>query len=269
MNQVFNFQRFARLVNRNWADNKKRYVLSILAFIGLLSLWYMFLLMVENNPVFRVEFQVGVYFFCLYLGGAIFASQYFRDLGSKSKGINYLMTPASILEKFLCSLLYGIVMLFIVLTLAFYFVDVIIISVSNMINESLGKPLPRSEVANVFVAHKSNKDLPAYLFLAFLAIQSFFLLGSVYFKNYSFIKTAIAFFILFIVFVSIEGYFQRNILRGGFINHVREYRVLSDAPYRLVKLPTWLSGVTFGLLKYALPPIFWCTTYFRLKEKEI
>lgn len=268
MNQVFNLQRFTLLVNRNWTDNKKRYTLSILAFIGLLFLWYLFILMVNNTKKFEVEFQAGVYFFCLFLGGAIFASQFFRDLGTKPKGINYLMTPASILEKFLCSLLYGIVMLFIVLTLAFYFVDVIMISLANMINQSVDNGLPRSKVSNVFVLDEQNKDLSIYLFFAFLAIQSFFLLGSVYFKNYSFIKTAITFFILIIVFVFLESYFQGNILRGGFINHISEYRVFGE-PDKIVKLPSWLSGVTFGLLKYALPSIFWCTTYFRLKEKEI
>ncbi len=268
MNQVFNLQRFTLLVKRNWADNKKRYVLSIIAFIGLLFLWFMFIQMVDKRRVYNDVFQRQTYFFCLFFGGAIYASQFFRDLGSKPKGINYLMAPASILEKFLNGLLYSIVLLFIVLTLVFYFVDVTMIYIFNKINVSMGYASSRSNVANVFIVKEHNKNIVLYLLLAFVSIQSFFLLGSVYFKRYSFIKTIIALFILFFLFISWMGYFHSKIVPGNFTDGFSKYEVYTNHIIQL-EVPVWFSDVLFNLLKYGVPLVLWYATYFRLKEKEI
>src|SRR5687767_3607258 len=106
MNPVFDFKRFSLLVARHRAENRKRYILSVLAFIGLLSMWFLFMAMIEKRVPYMPQMQRGTYFFCLLLGGALYASQHFRDLGNKPRAISYLMTPASVLEKLLCSLFF-------------------------------------------------------------------------------------------------------------------------------------------------------------------
>src|SRR5688500_15360809 len=106
MNQFFSFHRFTLLVQKHWADNKKRYGLSVLAFAGLLIGWFVLTMFMSEGQLMEVELQLGTFFVLLFVTGTFYASQYFSDLNSKSKAANFLLVPASNLEKFLCSLLY-------------------------------------------------------------------------------------------------------------------------------------------------------------------
>src|SRR5215218_3480762 len=102
MNQFFSFKRFTLLVLKHWADNKKRYGLSVLAFIGLLITWFVLTMLTgfDNKPMGK-EVQTITFFFALFAVGTFYASQYFSDLGSRAKGINFLLVPASAFEKIL------------------------------------------------------------------------------------------------------------------------------------------------------------------------
>jgi hypothetical protein len=127
MNQTFSFGRFSLLVKNHWAENKKKYLLSIPAFMGLLLLWFLFILLTKDWDPMAEGIQQVTYFFSLFGLGIIYASQFFGDLGSRPKAINYLMVPASTLEKFLCSLLYSTAIFFAVFTIGFYIVDVLMV----------------------------------------------------------------------------------------------------------------------------------------------
>ena len=50
MNQFFSLKRFNLLVLKHWADNRKRYGLSVLAFIGLLIAWFLFIMLTDEQP---------------------------------------------------------------------------------------------------------------------------------------------------------------------------------------------------------------------------
>ena len=123
MNQFFSFKRFSLLVMKHWADNRKRYGLSALAFIGLLITWFVFTMLtgMDDYPMGKAAQQI-TFFLSLFAVGTFYASQYFRDLGSRSKGINFLLVPASVFEKLLCSVLYTVVLFFVVFVTAFYLV---------------------------------------------------------------------------------------------------------------------------------------------------
>jgi hypothetical protein len=65
---------------------------------------------------------------------------------------------------------------------------------------------------------------------------------------------------------------MKSILRGNFDDNIITYRVQVQPNYyhyQVVQLPTWVLVVILGLVKYAVPLFLWCTTYFRLKEREI
>jgi len=193
MNQFFSFKRFTLLVLKHWADNKKRYGLSVLAFIGLLITWFVFTLLVEPDIRMPKDVQQITYFFSLFVVGTFYASQYFSDLGSRSKGINFLLVPASAFEKLLCSLLYTVVLFFVVFTTIFYIVDSLMVAISSNLpgnNEVNGKPT----VVNVFkiIILRFNRDSTINFLLLYFSVQSVFLLGSVFFEKYSFIFLAAA-----------------------------------------------------------------------------
>jgi hypothetical protein len=279
MNQVFSFQRFTLVVAKHWAENKRRYVLSVLAFIGLLSLWFLFLLFFIQRS-FDEDKQIGTYLFSLYLGGAIYASQYFRDLGSRPRAINYLMTPASTAEKVLCSLLYTLVLFFVVCTVAFYLVDFVFVAIANVIHPYYNGSVrfdgeaAKAVVTNVFDVHTNKPSTyensvsePVFFIAAFS--QTAFLLGSIYFSRYSFIKTVIALFLLFVLMLTLATWYQKQVLPGSFGSNITQYEVRTDSAFKLVQLPPWVGSLIWVLSIFVLIPLLWLTTYFRLKEKEV
>ncbi len=276
MNQMFNFQRWNLLIAKHWADNRKRYSLSIIAFVGLLLVWFLFVAISDPVDPFAPGLQQVTYFFSLFLVGPFYASQYFRDLGSRPKGINYLLTPASVFEKFLCGWLYALVLFFVVFTALFYLVDVIVVSLANMFHASYVTPADgviakKAEVVNVFTMGGDREPVSLYLLLIYMAVQSAALLGSVYFSQYSYIKTAITICLLFILLYIIESWFSRNLMPQGVIrNEFTFYQVKVDEDTsKLVTLPKWVGTIIGVLLQFGFPPIFWASTYFRLKEKEV
>lgn len=273
MNQFFSFQRFSLLVLKHWADNRKRYGLSALAFIGLLITWFVFTMLtgMDSYPMGR-EAQQITFFLSLFAVGTFYASQYFRDLGSRSKGINFLLVPASSFEKLLCSLLYTVVLFFIVFVAAFYFVDVLMVAIANSLpaNEVNRKP----EVINVFkiLLLRFNRDSTINFLLFFFSVQSAFLLGSVYFEKYSFIKTIISGFVGCFILFCLMYFFSQELLPDGDYpsGFLTAYRVHVDGVNdHLVQVPRWIGEVFRFLVMYAVAPFLWIVTYYRLKEKQV
>lgn len=277
MNQTFNFQRWSLLVAKHWAENKKRYLLSIVAFMGLLFMWYLFIGISDPSDPFAPGLQHVTYYFALILIGPFYASQYFRDLSSRPKGTNFLLTPASVFEKFLCSWLYALVLFFVVFTAAFYLVDAIVVSLANVLHPSYSGPLQgqglamKAQVTNVFNIWSGKDNMSYYFLLTFFAIQSAALLGSIYFHQYSYIKTAISLCVLFIVIYVGSAWFQNSFMPPGhFQNGFSFYRVWGDEDTsKLVQLPGWVDTIISVLFKFGFPLVFWVSTYFRLKEKEV
>ncbi len=278
MNQTFSFHRFSLLLKKHWADNKKRYFLAIAAFMGLLLCWFVFVMLTDSYDPMAKGLQQVSYYFPLFLIGGFYASQFFSDLSSRPKGINFLMVPASILEKFLCSLLYTLVFFFVVYTAAFYLVDALMVLAANAAhpgyNEIVNGVAPaKASIANVFTSDEfgTNGNIAWYIFLVLIGVQSFYLLGSVYFEKYSFIKTSIAGFLIALFFFLLIYFFNEVFMPdGGYHNGISGYRIdRQNGESLLVQLPEWIGKALQYLFMYALPPLFWAATYFRLKEKQV
>jgi hypothetical protein len=274
MDQFFSFKRFTLLVLKHWADNKKRYTLSVFAFIGLLITWFVLTILTgfERIPMGR-EVQTITFFFLIFGVGTFYASQYFNDLGSRAKGLNFLLVPASAFEKLLCSLLYTALLFLVVFLASFYLVDVLMVSIANAIPASV-QPGDKAVVVNVFdmTMLPFNKDMAFNYIFTFLSVQSAFLLGSVYFEKYSFIKTIIGVFILGFIILCLVFFFYEELLPPG--HHIKgfltSYLVREDGVNdRLIQIPGWIGKTLQFLLMYAIAPFLWIVTYYRLKEKQV
>lgn len=274
MNQFFSFKRFSLLVSKHWADNKKRYTLAILAFIGLLITWFVFSILTgfDRVPMGR-QVQMITFFFSLFTVGTFYASQFFNELGTRPKAINFLLVPASAFEKLLCSLLYTVVLFLVVFITSYYAVDMLMVGIAKAITPTV-QTGEKIAVANVFdmVSIPFNNDTTLNFLFFFLSIQSAFLLGSVYFEKYSFIKTIIGGFIVgFIVFCLTFLFYEELLPPGhhpkGFLT---SYLVHVDGINdRLVQIPDWIGKVLRFLLLYGIAPFLWIVTYYRLKEKQV
>lgn len=294
MNQSFDINRWWLLVGKHWSENRKKYMLSLVAMAGLLLVWYLFAMITGSENIAHKDMQAGTYYFGLYIVGCFYASMLFAELGSKTKGLNYLVVPASHLEKLVCALFYGAVVFFVCYTSIFYVLDVFMVKVINAVEYSHwlkshtpGNVFVAHEVANVFIASDQHRDEPnafLYLLLGYFVLQAAFMLGSVYFSRFSFIKTFISLLLIGLVIAFLcDKIIFRMLPPGSFHNGIVSYKLFTvknvpsggvmiysdSANDKLVSLPLWINDLLLFLLKFAFAPVFWAATYFRLKEKEI
>jgi hypothetical protein len=281
MNQVFDFQRWLLLTGKHWSENRKKYLLSMVAMLALLIIWYSFVLLIERMHPYPEEMQVTTYYIGLAIVGCLYGSMLFGDLASGPKAMHHLSVPASHLEKLMCGLFYGIVLFFVCYTALFYLVDFTMVKIANGILEKFWREhdpshvWSRFKVANVFARPQgAESDFPNiyfYFLVIYFNLQSAFILGSIYFAGYSFIKTCISLLVVFLIMVFYIANVADSIMpRGTFYEGFFAYRIAEEGPVeRGAKFADWLSATLKFLFMYGFLPILWLATYFRLKEKEV
>ncbi len=248
MNQYFSFHRFRLLVLKHWADNQKRSTLAILASTGLLFAWFIlnFFWLQEDTA----DVQEGTYLFVLIAGTALYTSQYFNHLASRTRANNLLLLPASTFEKLLCGLLYTVVLFFLVATAVFYIAGGLAVAISNALTDN-GEKVTLINTFSVDFFHFHNGHQLINYVLVFLFIQAVFLLGSVYFSKYSFVKTVITCLIFSLTVMGLVYIIDE------WITPIDINETMPDSMVMLL--------IVFG---YAIAPLLWLATYFRLKSKQ-
>ncbi len=269
MNQFFSLKRFSLLVVKHWADNRRRYHLSTVAIFGLLNAWFVFLMLSDSSPAMGQEVQQITFYLGLFATGTFYSSQYFRDLGSRERGSNFLLVPASTFEKLLCSILYSVVFFFLVYLGVYYLADGLLVALINASHDS-----KIATVTNVFsvTIFPENSDFTISLVLFYFAVQAAFLLGSVFYSKYSFVKTIITGFLAWFVIFCLLFFLYEHLLPPGeyFEGSVTSYRIYVDGVNdHMVTIPRWMIDVIGFIGRYAIPPFLWVATYFRLKEKQV
>ncbi len=271
--------RWSALLALHWADNRKRYLLALPAMMGLLLVWYCFLTIMDRFDPLDEGMQQVTYISGLLVVGCLYASTIFAEFDSKAKAIAWLSVPASALEKLLCGLLFGVVVFFVVYNVVFYLVDIPMVRLTNELIARQHRVWPGgysvgpSKIYNVFTGKGDDPmDQRYHLYLlSYLAIQAAFVLGSIYFTRYAFIKTAVA-LLLFVLFFTI---FQSRIIeralpggfrRGPFFDWIKGDGTLN---VKIIRISPLIETALGFLLLYGIPPVFWITTYFRIKEKEV
>ena len=275
MNQTFSFQRFSLLVAKNWAENKKRYLLSLVAYISLVFVWYVFVMITDDSHPMAKNLQEVTFFFSLVLVGPFFASQFFSELGSKTKATSYLMVPASNLEKLLCSILYTTILFLILFVVAFYFVDFIAVLIANAFHPSYNGVTTvngvtiKAQAVNIFNVGKPSDNVAYYFLTSFFAIQSVALLGSIYFQKYSYIKTVISLTLILLISAFLVFEVMGSMLPTPAAFTGVEYRIFDGEKMKIIELPEWTQNLVEYFFLFGFTIVFWVTTYFRLKEKEV
>jgi len=265
--------------------------------------FFIIYLMLNGDGYFHMELQVIYFFTGLFLVGCLFASVLFSELSSKSKGIFYLTVPASHFEKFLCALFYGLIFFTAVYSGIFYMVDTTVVKVSNNIryNEWLlqqklykatpdvygfqeDQPFKPAPVVNVFYYEKDSENVTDYVpdekhkepnyywwvWLGFFAAQAIYLLGSVYYGAYSFVKTTICLMVVaaffYFLFQSIDIAWRYGSETYYTFDHASLYK---DTVHYIFRIPKGVLDTELFILKYVFTPLFWFVAILRLKEKQV
>lgn len=261
MSPTFSFSRLGKLIAKQFYENSRLYLISTLALLGLLSLAFTFWITVAG-PNYQEEETYFIFLFGLFLAGAIFASMSFNMLGRKDKGIYWLGIPATHLEKLVCTILFSVVLFFIVYCLCFYLVKSIALTYLD------------SRVGAIYTEMNGSNDgfgsVFKYFLYAYFAVQSLYLLGSVYFSRYSFIVTTVVGALVMFLFI----YYITQIDRFMEPDSWELFTVKrADANVQDSYFLYSVSPTVVDIIKYAVQflwvPVFWVATWYRLKEKEI
>ncbi|WP_400262690.1 hypothetical protein ACFX5U_05215 [Sphingobacterium sp. SG20118] len=272
MSNVFNFNRLCALIRRQWVSVGRIYLMSLVILAGIFIAFYGF-----NCYKYFVELKVGnnigenlfsfrTPLFCI-LGLffiTVISGSYFSNLGQKTKAIFELMIPASRLEKFLTSIFYTVIVSLSAYFLLFFLVDLAFVShlrstgssITTIMDDSGGKLMNDNWI--YFFQLEKSEFLPYFYFLPFL-LNALFLLGSIAYQNYQYIKTAIT----MIVYIAIWG------LTFAYVMKLRTDNTIglgNSTGYFHDKNNVLEILLVIGIV---LTLIFWGLAFLRLKEKEV
>jgi hypothetical protein len=268
MTANFSFKRIIQLVGKQWIENRRLYLMSVFALLGLLGIVFVFWAATTGSH-YSEEALYIIGLFGLFITGSIFASTAFNMLGSKDKGIYWISFPASHFEKFLATWFFN----FVIFSVAYLMCFLLLKTAAESYVQTLIKENPlRYEYRRLDWNNENGLGavLPNFI-SAFFVVQAAFLLGSVAFKRFSFIITIVliaVFLFLFIYFVSkvaiygLPGYnWNLFSLREGYVQGEDTYKEYLTAPF--IK-----EGILF-FLRFLIAPVLWFITWVKLKEKQI
>ncbi|KGE16190.1 hypothetical protein [Sphingobacterium deserti] len=271
MSDLFDIRRLMSLINRQWISFGKVYIMSIGIAAGVIAAFYgyavkEFFYNFSAEPGFMkhlLSFRPVLFIFLGLLFVTIIAGTYFSDLGQKPKAIFEILIPASRLEKFITALFFSLFITMISYVLIYMVIDFGFVIYLRKAVASIS--LSDNDVANAAINSKvpflSMKDFPARLpffyFLPFL-LSAIFLLGSIAFQNFQYIKTAIS-LIIFIAVWTITLVYLMNAL-------TRNTMSVSDRGLWNEELNIFRLILGIGVF---LTLVFWIIGFLRLKEKEV
>jgi hypothetical protein len=260
MNNTFNPQRFGLLLKRQWLEFGKIYLVSLVVALGVIIAFYGFalwpyLIQTLKEPFdFRLNFREPLFFIFGFIFISIIASNHFAHLGQKPKAIIDLLIPASTFEKFLTGIFFTSILTYVSFILLFYLTDLAFITKL--------KGLYADDLTNLeYFFPKNNPNVFLPLYIAPFFVTSLFLLGSIYFNKFHYIKTAISVMIF-------SGILSAILFKTGAF--LFEGKILIQEENRNMNHMSQNTAEWLGLLLLVvLTGIFWSITYVRLKEKEV
>jgi hypothetical protein len=262
MNNVLNMNRLWLLIRRQAVENYKFYLLGVVVIMGLLLVIYgsLYRQGLRNDS----EFQDILFLFSLCLGGSVFTNLLVRELHTKTTSIWYLMLPSSALERIILVLFYSILVFIPIHLLAFYTIDIPFVSLFN----SRFSKLPPAQFLNL-----ADKQKYAFFYTIFLLIQATTLVGSLYFRQYSYVKTATAIFGVFILIMVLDD-FTADVLMAQDVHKILLFTRMGireeiDRPLTLINLPTAMQSIIRFFYTYLLAPFLWTVAWVRLKETQV
>ena len=268
MTTTFSFPRLLQLIRKQWFENSRLYIFSILALLGILGLVMIFWVMTMEANYSEDSLYI-IFLFGLFIAGTVFASMSFSMLGNKERGTYWLAFPASHLEKLICMIFYNVVVFTVVYCACFFLLKSMAVTYVNSL--VAGDPQAYTFRRSVWDIDRSFLAIVPYFLYCFFAVQSFYLLGSVYFPRYSFVITTVVGSALIFLFV----YYSAEVLKGAFYDgfswngdHLRKYDGDFTSYKRYDLSPVLTDMLTFAI-KFIWAPVFWVVAWFRLKEKQI
>ncbi|WP_199117131.1 hypothetical protein [Pedobacter sp. ASV28] len=256
MNNTFNLHRFNLLLKRQWLEFGKIFLITLVVAVGVFVAFYGFTLFPLEGPISarRLNFREPLFIGFGFLFISVIASSYFAHLGQKSKAVIDLMIPASTFEKFLTGVFFTSILSILSFILLFSVTDWAFITYIQAQFKTVSSD-HTEPIAYFFTKNKVSAFAPLYIVP--FTVTSIFLLGSIYFNRFHYIKTAISVMIFSGIWSYIVVKATEKLLAGKMpINNTGNNGKNS------------MEWLIFAILS-ALTLVVWVITYVRLKEKEV
>ena len=280
MNNTFKISRLQLLLRKQWIENKKIYFATSAILFGLLALLYAFNILTHSfvtrqnlegtneynyflssfsSLTFRDTILAisGMFYLCLLSG------HYFSNLGKASTAIQELSLPVSKTEKLVCSFLLSVVLTILTFIISFLIVDIVAVSILKDVYKEInfdeiafnqGFGFDRPYGFKFFLQTLDMKSI-TIMSLIGLLLSSVFILGSVYFPRFSFIKTSFL-VVLFAGVIALSVTSLDRLIKEG---KVSIGNVSNDNMIK-VFVAVFILSIVVSI---------WSAIYFRLKEKEV
>ncbi len=257
-NNFFSLRRF-------WLQLKRDMVLysrSVLYLYAAMSLPYLFKILFSlftwNFPGFSVFFQSQIYLISLFLIIVILAAVSFKDFRNDLSAQMYLLIPSSAFEKFLSMFLFVFVVNPVVLTVAFYVIDIIFVALAALFGHQF-------QLVNVFSSLHNSVVLQtnSILFAQFVGTIAVYFAGAATFKKDAWLKTMLLIFVITTAFFWLVG-----------ITVLVYVKLLKIIGLSLEDVVVGVNGNLFSswiveLAYWSVPVVFTIIAYFKVKEKEV
>lgn len=261
VNQYFSFARFGHLLKREFSQNKR--IILMIAAVAFLLIGGNALGWAYNREHGFHEFA---YPFYLLVGGFILTSLSFTEMNPHDGRLFYLTLPASSLEKFVSRWLITGLGFATVYTIGYYLIS----SIAN----GLGQSIFDFNIGSFNFFTEENM----LLFRLYLAIQTIFLLGAVYFRKYAIFKTVLS-TVLFAICMAITAVLLFRLVMFDLFDGLYHFnpemsingKTVPVEPSR--KYQRFMEHNaenyfrTIGL--WVIPAVLLVIGYFKLKETEL
>jgi hypothetical protein len=277
MNNTFDIKRFGYVFRKDFLENGKRYLLSFLTLLGLITIvitymtWLFYLNPYSGIKDYYISHNrelLTALSFMFLATGIWFASTFATSMNSRLKRLSYLVSPSSNLEKFLARWIITTVGFIVVFFAVMWTADILRVAICSVVYPEVD--IKFLDITKLTCPDNSFSTLeflmPKSGFLFFLSLyfllQSLFLLGSTFWEKAAFVKTFtfVAVWIAVFLFIS----YQAILLFYGDFDKFSNVMYSLEATYPDEQFYPFVSIVVsvFTLTN-------WVLAFFRLKESEI
>ncbi|QHT68745.1 hypothetical protein GXP67_19890 [Rhodocytophaga rosea] len=245
MNQDnFNINRLFNFIQRQVSLNLPPMLIAAGGIFGLLLVVSLFVAYFDPRDIREIN---SFYLTVFFIGGFIFTSRIFSELNSPQKSYFYLTLPVSTLEKVIGSWVLSSPVYVVVFSVGIFIIYLITGLVAGGNHASIPDMFDKHYFQSMGV---------------YMVTQTVFFLGAAYFRNYNFLKTLLALFVLQVIIGSYSGLLgwmlfgsklQSEDFSGGFQYFV-EYTI---------------PQIAHVLFWYLLAPFLLVVSYFSLKERQV
>ncbi|HET9570662.1 MAG TPA: hypothetical protein VFP20_04570 [Bacteroidales bacterium] len=258
---MFSIARFSEQFMILFRQNKNRHGLILLIFIGfqVFSLADYFTSSTQHD---MGDFYKTAVFMTVIL--SVMACQdVFNKLRSTPSGIQYLMTPATILEKYSAAWLYSSLFAFTVAQLIYFGVQLVGIDLGNLIT-GMGSGFGFPDWKHVW-----------NVFLTVMYLHSVFFFGSLFFRKNPIVKTLVSYIGIVLIFTMAFAWYAKHYLINAQLvqNHGFSINLNGSMDSSINGMPLqhvleviglkieWILGIVALLL--------WSGSYVLLNKKQI